>query len=289
MNAADPRSLRKSLDDRLLLMARERGQEANRLRRHLVFQRVLRRLDESWVLKGGYLLETRLGARARATKDLDLALVDSPADISEAFTGAMEIDVDGDGFVFRVTSVRGHAVESEELGGPGSRLSIEARLGGRIFASVRVDVVARAAEIAGGTERMTIPMIVSQPGWEPVAIQAVDLAQHMAEKFHALCAVNAHSRPSTRVKDLLDIVLVMEAGILDESRLADRLNAVFIARDGAPPPPEIPDPPAAWVSEYAGMAADHLVSAQNLAEAMLVARALYTRSRNARPSPKEPQ
>lgn len=277
MSPRDPRALRASLDTRLQILAQERGQDVNRLRRHLVFQRLLSRLGGGWVLKGGYLLEARLGTGARATRDLDLALLTVADGLAEALADALAEDVDGDGFVFRVGPARAHLTD-DALGGPGAAVPVTAMLAGRAFAQVRVDVVARPAEIAGGTERVTLPLVVAEPGWRPVTVEAIDLAQHVAEKLHALCAVDAHPRPSTRVKDLLDVVLLLDAGMVDERRLTSRLRAVFAARDGADPPASLPDPPAAWAGDYAVLAAGHDVTAPTLAEALVLARALYARS-----------
>ncbi|MEU2200771.1 nucleotidyl transferase AbiEii/AbiGii toxin family protein [Isoptericola sp. NPDC019482] len=239
---------------------------------------MLRRLDDRWVLKGGYLLEARLGTRARATRDLDLALTEPVTELANLLTDALADDVDGDGFVFLVSAVRSHLADSDELGGPGARLGVTARLGGKDFARVRVDVVARPDEVTGGIEKVVLPVVVAEPGWAPVAVRAVDLAQHVAEKLHALSAVDAHPRPSTRVKDLLDVVLVLDTGALDEVRLADRLHAVFRARNGAAPPETLPDPPASWVADYAAMAELHEVAARTLADAVAAARDLYRRS-----------
>lgn len=289
MSPREPRALRASLDARLQLLAQERGQDVNRLRRHLTFQRMLRRLDRSWVLKGGYLLEARLGTRARATKDIDLALVEATDDLAEALAEALDVDIDGDGFVFRVSGARTHLADIDQLGGPGTRLSVTALLAGRIFASIRVDVVVRPQEIKGGTELLTLPAVVTEPEWRPVTVIAVDLPQHVAEKFHALSSAYAHPRPSTRVKDLIDVVLVIETGALDEERLRDRLIAVFAARDDAPPPPKLPNPPAAWESDYTAMASELSVSAATLADAMSTARTAYARSLSSDASPKEQQ
>lgn len=73
-----PRSaaaMRAALESRINAQAASDGVDPARVRRRLVFQRLTRRLavDEGWVLKGAYLLETRLGRAARATRDLDLA------------------------------------------------------------------------------------------------------------------------------------------------------------------------------------------------------------------------
>lgn len=237
MTPRTPAALRASLDARLILVAREQGVDVNRLRRHLTFQRMLRRLasDGPWVLKGGFLLEARLGARARATRDLDLASTGTftANELRDAVIEALLVDVDGDGFVFRTSGVRGHAAADD---GPGLHLSVSADLAGRPFATVRLDVVSRPEEIAGGVAPLVLPEVLVVEGWPPVMVDAVDPGQHTAEKFHALSEVDAHPRPSTRTKDLLDLVLLIDSGVLDEPRAADRLLAVFAARDHSAPP-----------------------------------------------------
>lgn len=67
---------RQAIETRLNDRARKDHVEVNRLRRGLVFERIMARLDAAepgaWVVKGGMVLEWRLGERARATRDLDL-------------------------------------------------------------------------------------------------------------------------------------------------------------------------------------------------------------------------
>ena len=69
-------AFRQALDRRLADEGRRLGVDPQRLRRRVVFERFLVRLEQAdpgrWVLKDGTLLEVRLGNRARATKDLDL-------------------------------------------------------------------------------------------------------------------------------------------------------------------------------------------------------------------------
>lgn len=255
MTPQTPAALRASLDARLLLVASQRATDVNRLRRHLTFQRILRRLaaDGRWVLKGGFLLEARLGAaRARATRDLDLtSVVELDADdLRAAIIAALAADVDTDGFVFRVTGVHRHLAANRS----GLHLSVSADLAGRPFATVRIDVVARPDEVVGGTERVVLTPVVDVDGWAPVTVPAVDLGQHVAEKLHALCSLDVHPRPSTRVKDLVDIVLLLDAGVLDETHAAERMQAVFRAR-ATPLPHNLPTPPAAWRADYAALVA----------------------------------
>ncbi len=78
MRYASAAAFRTGLEARLLNQSRETGVSLGRLRRGVVFERLLARLarsgEDGWVLKGGMALEIRMGGRARATKDLDLAL-----------------------------------------------------------------------------------------------------------------------------------------------------------------------------------------------------------------------
>jgi hypothetical protein len=189
----DAEALRASLDARLLQAARRQGSEVNRLRRHLVFARLLRGLaaDGGWVLKGGYLLETRLGLAARATRDLDLATTfgSETEELERRFRHATEGDTDRDGFVFKVMAARAHLLET---GGPGLHLSVSADLADRQFAAIRVDAVCRPEELAGSFDLLTLPLPVDVAAWQPVVIPAIDVAQHVAEKLHALANLAAH-------------------------------------------------------------------------------------------------
>ncbi|MFE5189419.1 nucleotidyl transferase AbiEii/AbiGii toxin family protein [Streptomyces sp. NPDC056628] len=61
--------------------------------------------------------------------------------------------------------------------------SVESRLAGRTFATVRIDVVARGEEIA--LERLPLPNTLGFDGTPPQDIEAVDRRQHFAETLHA--------------------------------------------------------------------------------------------------------
>lgn len=199
------------------------------------------------MLKGGFLLEERLGARSRATRDVDVTSTDAlEVDaLRAAVASALATAVDEDGFVLRVTGAHPHVVGD----GSGIRLSVSVDLAGRPFATVRLDVVSRPDEVAGGTEVVTLTPVLTVPGWSPVTVTSVDLGQHVAEKLHPLCTLDAHSRPSTRVKDLVGVVLLVEACVLDEPHAARRLHAVFAVR-GTEAPTTLPIPPVAWHDDY---------------------------------------
>jgi len=70
-----PTDFRRSLEARLKVYADKNGQDLQRIRRKVAFERLLARIFHSesntFVLKGGYAMELRLSS-ARATKDIDL-------------------------------------------------------------------------------------------------------------------------------------------------------------------------------------------------------------------------
>jgi hypothetical protein len=72
-------AFRQALEQRLLNQARQTGTDLNRLRRRVVFERILLRLTTSQPndvggQRCGMAIEPRIGDSARMTKDLDLNL-----------------------------------------------------------------------------------------------------------------------------------------------------------------------------------------------------------------------
>jgi len=244
--------MRASLDARLTSAATELGIDPGPLRRRLVFQRILRRIGpvDSWVLKGGFLLETRLRQGFRSTRDLDLVtdLAHDLETLTRELERLMSADPDDDFFIFRITGTR--PLADDTAGRRGWKISLDAMLDGRPFDRVRLDVMQRFEETSGGREMVAISPPIRGLGLAVADVQSVDLAQHAAEKLHALTKMYAGERVSTRVKDLVDLTLMLEAGFLPDSRLRQRLTAVFASRDGGLPPMGLPTPAARWSSDF---------------------------------------
>jgi hypothetical protein len=277
----DP-ALRAALEARLANRARDSNLDLNRLRRRVVFERLLARLDDTdpgaWVLKGGMALELRWWGRARATRDLDLAVRDGADTADGVRTGmanALAGDVGGDRFEFVV----GHArpLRDDEAGRPGWRLPVDARLAGRSFASVTVDVVVRPDEISR-TERLALPGSLAFAGVPAGEAEVVDRSQHIAEKLHALTRTYA-AGASTRVRDLVDVVLLIDDGVRPDPQTARVVREVFEARDTHPLPTTVGDPPADWSDRYAELARDLDLSAHDIDQAMATLRDFWTRLR----------
>ena len=105
MRHATPAAFRTALEVRLLAHSKAASLTLDRLRKHVVCERLLARLlvaaPGRWVLKGGFALDLRLGTRARPTKDLDLARGDAVEQATADLLAAQAVEL-GDYFVFAV-------------------------------------------------------------------------------------------------------------------------------------------------------------------------------------------
>ncbi|MFG1923711.1 nucleotidyl transferase AbiEii/AbiGii toxin family protein [Cryptosporangium sp. NPDC048952] len=236
-----------------------------------------------WVLKGGAALEFRLRERARTTKDLDVAArlgCLKGDDVRSRLIEAISPDLDGDGFVFRAAQPTDL---SDDLAGRGAwRFTIRALLAGRLFATIKLDVVARSEEIAV-TEQLSLPNTLDFAGTPPRSIEAVDRRQHFAEKLHALTR-DYGNRANTRVKDLADLVLLIESGLLPDSSLVAVVRHVFDVRGTHALPRRIADPPLAWASQYPGIAEKLTDSPPTVSDAMAVLRDFWDAAHLASPT-----
>ena len=141
------RAFRQAIEARLMAQSKATGVDLGRLRRQVSFERLLARLaggpagTTSWVLKGGFALELRLGNISRTTRDLDLATLEGEFDGQRMWShlrAALEEDVDGDYFTFAVAAPR--PLAADMAGRPGWRFSVDVRLAGKSFAMVRITV-----------------------------------------------------------------------------------------------------------------------------------------------------
>ena len=258
--------LRQAIDTRLNARAKSEHVEVNRLRRGLVFERVMARLDagepREWVVKGGMVLEWRLGGRARATRDLDLVrrgqAVAGP-DQRDRLIDLLGGDVAGDRFTFEIGPPQALDV--------GFRFNVVAQLAGKVFASVRLDIAARGDELLA-TETLQVPGAL--PDFDrlpPPQVEVASAAQHFAEKLHALTREHGE-RPNTRVRDLVDLLLLIELDLVRASDVLPLVCHVFESRGTHPVPVEIPNPPATWARDYAEDAEATALRARTLDEAM---------------------
>jgi hypothetical protein len=277
MTYETPESLRMALEARIRNESEQTGLSPDRLRRRVVFQRVVTRLQRAepgrWVIKGGMAMEIRLRDAARLTKDLDLGLRDEhvdPAQLRDRLIEGLSRDADGDGFVFAV------GVPSEMTADVAGvltwRVTVDVKLAGRQFGSIRLDISPRAHEL-GVTETVALPNALSFAGFVTVDVEIVDIQRHAAEKFHGMLK-DFGDRENSRVRDLADLMLMLDAGLLDPSRVAIDVNRVWAER-GSGPPMAFPALPESWPPRYEALAAENGIEPRSFAVAVERAAAFW--------------
>ena len=249
---------RRALEHRLQNEAERSGQNLQRLRRKVAFNRFLARIFSDpaspWILKGGYAMELRL-AHARATRDIDLALKGKPqvsgakqaGYLQDLLSNALHKDL-GDFFSYRVGSVQ------MELDGPlygGARYPVEALMDNRLFVSFHADV-AVGDYIPADLETAYEQDFVSFSGIKPAAFPMIPREVQFAEKLHAYTM--PRSVPNSRVRDLVDMVLLIQEGKVDPAKARAALKAVFSRRKSHDIPPVLEPAPDRWGKGFAEMA-----------------------------------
>lgn len=253
-------ALRQALEHRLNSQSLESGVSIDRLRRRVVFERVVARLAHAepgtWVLKGGMALEVRLRDEARLTKDIDLGFrgtVGERSELQGRLVDALSVDPFGDRFVLAA----GAPTELTPDGGDQLtwRSSVSAGLAGKPFGGIKLDISPRSHELQQ-TDVVTLPNSLAFAEIEVPNIEIIDVNRHAAEKFHAMLR-DFGDRENSRVRDLLDLVILTEHELLDLATLREVVRQVWRERDGGSPPATLPPLPGSWPQRYQHLAADH--------------------------------
>jgi hypothetical protein len=264
-------AFRRALEDRLLAQSSRDRVSLVRLRKLVAFDRFLARLLQAqpgaWILKGGLALQLRMGSRARTTQDIDVLWTVPEVWLNRILAAAATLDL-GDWFTFTVQPT------SSALPGLGEgslRFSVSARLDGRLFVSFHVDV-GSGDPVVEPAERLVGPSLLVFAGIAPVVIPCYPLTQHLAEKVHAYVRPRS-TGASTRVKDLVDIVLIAEQNAVDGPTLQTAIQATFEAYGAGEPPVSLPQPPATWTVTFKKLAEEVGLSDATLSAADQTARA----------------
>jgi predicted nucleotidyltransferase component of viral defense system len=256
-------AFRVALESRLKKMAQDEGLDLQRLRRQAAFDRLLCRLfkapDAPWLLKGGYAMELRLN-KARTTRDIDLAMRRLPvasadwdanvSDVLESLREAGNLNLQ-DFFTF----VIGNATQDLDAAPyGGARFPVNARLDGRTFAKFHLDVstgdvLGEPYETLSGRDWLGFAGIAS------AKFPAVSPEEQFAEKLHAYTLPRV-GRENTRVKDLVDLVLLIDRTRLDVARLPKAIRETFQRRKTHEIPPALIAPPASWSGPFSEMVAE---------------------------------
>jgi hypothetical protein len=133
---------------------------------------------------------------------------------------------------------------------------VTAEVAGRRFEQFPVDVALNERPTAP-SERLPIPSLLDFADIQPIEMPVIALEQHIAEKVHAYTATyGPQEQPSTRIKDLIDLLLIADLAAPCADRLHASLDTTFSRRERQPLPTALPSPPTSWASPYARAAAD---------------------------------
>jgi len=259
-------ALRTALETRLLERSRRDAVDLHRLRRQVAFDRPLARMFDAnlpgrdgWVLKGGYALEMRFH-RARATKDLDLTVrVTSigqtpPDDLAAALRERLQLAASvelADFFVFNVGEA---TLELNQAPDGGSRFPVDARLDGRSFVKFHVDLGV-GDEVIEPVDRIVGDDWLAFAGIPTIAVPTLSAEQHWAENLHAY-TLPRDGATNSRVKDLVDLVLLIELQAMSPTRIHVAVATTFARRGTHAVPTDLPPPPSAWERPFTALAAE---------------------------------
>jgi hypothetical protein len=264
-----PQAFRQALTDKLREAAKDGRWTLPQLQRQIAYDRLLERLylfDDGWVVKGATALLAR-GIGVRATIDVDIYR-ERAREVAEAeLREAASRDI-GDWFRFELGPGRAVATDAAV------RIPVTAYVGTANWASFHVDLVGSDMRMTGQPD--TVPPLarVLMPDIEQHGYRAYPLVDHIADKISAIVQrYSGQDRPSTRFKDLVDLVaIVTEVSVGTDLQIAALRSEA--ERRGMPLPAtfDVPDR-ALWERGYAAEADRSLLpTAHTLDEALSVVR-----------------
>jgi len=258
-------AFRRALEARLQDIAGKESVDLQRLRRQVAFDRLLARLFHEaqprplpWVLKGGYAMELRIKA-ARTTKDIDLTMrsVFSSSEKQDDKKNLAVLEKLQESAAFSSDDFFAYTIGepiSDLDAAPygGARFPVEARVDGRVFVGFHLDVgigdaVMEPLEVIEGRDWLGFAGIASP------SLYMIPREQQFAEKLHAY-TLPRRGAANTRVRDLVDMVLLIHFGTLAKAMVAEAIRVTFDRRGTHAVPNLLPQPPTDWQKPYDALA-----------------------------------
>jgi hypothetical protein len=250
-------AFRTAIETRLAKESKKLGVDILRLRRDVAFDRLLVRLFDMpsppWALKGGYAMQLRID-KARATKDIDLALQETRLFSKDEVTRNEEIHKTlvqqagldlGDFFSF-IISMQDRVLNAPPEGG--IRFQVDARLADRTFEKFLLDV--GAGDVwSDPLEQIESSNLLEFAGVHTKTILVIPREQQFAEKLHAYTLPRPNDRPNSRVKDLVDMNLLINEG-LNSEKLKSVLSETYQKRNTHPLSLHVAPPPQTWGATF---------------------------------------
>ena len=176
--------------------------------------------DDEFVLKGGLSILARINSRY--TRDIDLAARDD--DIKYAETRLIDlasIDLD-DYFVFDYQE--SSAIRLDDEYRIGRRVSFGVSIGGQRKGILQIDLVVGCNPV-GEPELLVPKQRLDIKGLKAVAYHLYPLEDTISDKVCAIIQQYPGNRPSSRVKDLVDLVIIVTTCVLNPITLSTALNS----------------------------------------------------------------
>ncbi|MBA2416324.1 MAG: nucleotidyl transferase AbiEii/AbiGii toxin family protein [Geodermatophilaceae bacterium] len=248
---ASPAAFRRAVTDRLRANAVESKWSLAQLQRQLAYDRFLERLyllDDGWIVKGAIALLARdLGARA--TIDVDVYRESATQAAEADLRAAVGADL-GDWFHFEIGP--GRTIGEGENG---VRLPVTAFVGTAPWASFHVDLVGADLRMTGEPEPVPPIAQLTMPDLQQQGYRAYPLADHLADKVVATFQrYGPQQLPSTRFKDLIDLVSIVRGAELDADITRRAVVSEAERRDVSLPTRFLIPDRRLWVPGYAAEA-----------------------------------
>lgn len=218
-----------SVRQRLLNLAQSRGDDYNQVLIRYVGLRFLARLAASehasrFLLKGATMFLVWHGSMHRPTSDIDLlGFVDADeTKLADVIRLVCTQEVDEDGVRFDPNSVRVEKIREETAYG-GLRCLIDGTLGS---AKLRVQLdVGFGDDVTPEPEVVQVPRLLDDEVRRELKAYTPETV--VAEKFEAIVKLGL---ANSRMKDYLDLDLLLSSGEIDRQSLAEALQRTFKSR-----------------------------------------------------------
>ena len=222
-----------SVRARLLNIAKAEQTDFNAVLVRYALERFLYRLGQSahadrFVLKGAMLFNLWYSMPHRPTRDVDLlgfgaSDLDS---IAQAFREIVSVTAD-DGMAFDASSVSVQEIR-KSAGYAGARVLVSAELV-RARCKTQIDIGFGDA-VTPGPMVATYPVLITD--FPPPQLRTYPVYTVVAEKLHTMVLLGM---ANSRLKDYLDLSVVLEREVLDPATLATAIAATFTRRGSALP------------------------------------------------------
>jgi hypothetical protein len=239
------KNLAASVRARLLNVAKAQSTDFNQVLVRFALERILYRLGQSahadhFLLKGALLFTLWYDMPHRTTRDADL-LGFGPSDlesIAQTFRDIASIEVE-DGIVFDPATVSVEEIR-KDAGYAGARVFITGGIA-KARCKTQIDIGFGDAVTPGPVHAIYPVLIADLPA---PRLRTYPVYTVIAEKLHAIAILGM---TNSRLKDYLDLWVLLDREALDANTLAQAIAATFIRR--GMPVPEVP--PVGLTDEFA--------------------------------------